>query len=94
MVTAVVEVFVDDKRTYKTIDLRDLAAVAYPQLISVGIDTGLFDKDQKMIASNHYVKFKSNLCRLTIADGQVMIKHPKYGLVPLHKYAKECQIIR
>jgi len=94
MITAVVELFINDKRTYKTIDLRDLAAIGYPQLISVGVDTGIYDKDQRMIATNHYVKFKGHLCRLTIAEGQVMIKHPKHGLVPLHKYAKECQIIR
>lgn len=94
MITAVIEIFLNDKRQFKTMDLRDLAAIAFPNPLSAGIDTGLFDKDNHYIATNHCVKFKGNLCRLTIDEGMVMIKHPKYGLVPLVKWHGECQIIR
>jgi hypothetical protein len=94
MLSVVVELFVNNLRTFKTIDLKGLAHSAYPQALSVGIATGLFDQLNHSIATNNFVSFKGNLCRLTIDDGQVMIKHPKHGLCPLWKYHSECKVIK
>lgn len=94
MIRASIEIFQNDRRKYIGTDLRDLAIVAYPDLLSVGIETGAFDKNNRAISTNHYVKCKGNLCRLTVDAGVFMIKHPKYGLLPLPKYCNECEVIR
>jgi len=94
MIAVVVELFVNNLRTYKTIDLKDMGKTAYPQAISIGIDSGLFDQDSHSISTNQFVTFKGNLCRLTIDEGQVMIKHPKHGNCPLWKYHTECKVIK
>lgn len=94
MIRAVVEMFVQDQRQFIAVDIKELADKVYENPLSVGIETGIFDKEGRSIATNNFVKFKGNLCRLTIEDGQVMIKHPRHGLCPLHKYHEECQIIR
>lgn len=94
MIRAAVEMFINDRRVYKMVDLRDLAKEKFDDFLSVGIDTGLTDKDGHPVYSNQFVKFKGNLCRLTVAEGQFMIKHPKFGLQPLTKWFSECQVIR
>lgn len=74
-------------------DLKDLAIIAYPQLLSAGVETGLLDQKGRPIATNHLIKFKGHLCRLTIDEGCVMIKHPR-GNTPLYKWHDECLVLR
>lgn len=94
MITIVIETFENSHRVFKKMDLKQTVGGLFPEALSIGIDTGVLDRDGTMIATNHHVKFKGNLCRLTLHNGQIKIRHPFFGLCSLEKYFADCQVIR
>ena len=94
MIRTSIELFIDNKRKYISVPLKDLAHNSFPDLLSAGVETGIFDKNNNAIYTNHYVKCQGFLCRLTIDEGTIMIKHPSLGLIPLSLHHQSCEVIR